>query len=175
MTDQHPEALPFRTRTVYLTESEVNGTEIRIDHVYAPDGVLPCEECGGPARDPGLVGIFMTGTDGQDVAALLGPGEAALLALRIQRAVNLIMESDEDLPDIEREAARFAMAAEPEADPVRAAVWQAWEALSFSREPSPVKRVAASLSMSTADVAAIIFPPDRFGTWDDSQEPDLPA
>jgi hypothetical protein len=38
---------------------------------------------------------------------LLFPDQALLLANRLIRAANLVMESDEGLPDVEREAARF--------------------------------------------------------------------
>jgi hypothetical protein len=175
MTDQHPDTHPFRTRTVYLAESGTDGTEIRVDHVYAPDGAFACDECGGPGHDPGLVGIFLTEPTGEDTSVLLDAGEALVLVNRIQRVVALILESDEDVPDIEREAARFTVPGGAETDPAQAAVWQAWNALDGTGEPSPVKRVARDLSMSPAEVAAIVFPPDRFGAWSDDQEPGLPA
>ncbi len=40
-------------------------------------------------------------------------------------------------------------------------------------EPSPVKRIAAKLNMSTGEVARIVCPPAEFDEWDDSQQPPL--
>ncbi|MFI8976942.1 hypothetical protein ACIGO9_28950 [Nocardia asteroides] len=55
---------------------------------------------------------------------------------------------------------------------VEARVWTAWNALPDSEE-SPVKRVAQQLGMQAVDVAFIVLPAERFGPWDDDQEPDL--
>lgn len=52
------------------------------------------------------------------------------------------------------------------------AVWAAWNRLPDDA-PSPVKRIATELGMAAADVAAIVYPEEAFGSWDDSQEPDL--
>jgi hypothetical protein len=52
------------------------------------------------------------------------------------------------------------------------AVWAEWNTLPDD-EPSPVKRIAATLGMEPADVAFIVYPVETFGRWDDSQEPDL--
>jgi hypothetical protein len=52
-------------------------------------------------------------------------------------------------------------------------VWAAWNRLPDG-EPSPVKRVARDLGMPPVHVAFIVYPAERFGRWDDSQEPDLP-
>jgi hypothetical protein len=51
------------------------------------------------------------------------------------------------------------------------AVWDEWHALDES-EHSPVKKIAAKLGMSTSLVASIVYPPHKFGPWDDSQEAD---
>lgn len=53
-----------------------------------------------------------------------------------------------------------------------AAVWAAWNALPEG-EPSPVKRIAAQLGMTAADVAFIVYPAETFGRWEDHQEPDI--
>jgi hypothetical protein len=52
------------------------------------------------------------------------------------------------------------------------AVWAEWTALPED-EPSPVKRIAATLGMASADVAFIVYPVETFGRWADDQEPDL--
>jgi len=126
----------------------------------------------------------MSGDDNQNAGALLTAEEALVLANRLQRAASLVMESEEDTPDVEREAARFTAPARlrpvPPAEDVDlakraavSAVWDAWGAVADD-EPSPVKRIARDLRMSTNDVAAIVYPVDKFSVWDDSQEPDLP-
>ena len=53
------------------------------------------------------------------------------------------------------------------------AIWRVWNLLP-DNEPSPVKRIAHELGLEPADVAFIVYPPGKFGAWDDSQEPDLP-
>ncbi|WP_043654500.1 hypothetical protein [Nocardia thailandica] len=55
---------------------------------------------------------------------------------------------------------------------VEKAVWAAWGEVD-DNDPAPVKRIAAALGMTPADVAFIVYPADEFGPWDDSQEPDL--
>jgi len=83
-----------------------------VDHVYEPEGAGTChhEGCGKPSHDPGMVGLVMSGEDAT-VSALLEPGEALVLAERLQRAASLVMESMEEPPDIEREAARYTATA----------------------------------------------------------------
>ena len=52
-------------------------------------------------------------------------------------------------------------------------VWRLWGALRDDYQ-SPVKLIAATLGMSNAEVAAIVYPPDQgMGEWADEQEPDL--
>jgi hypothetical protein len=53
-------------------------------------------------------------------------------------------------------------------------VWRVWGLLSDD-DPSPVKRIARALGMTPADVAFIVYPAERFGRWEDDQEPDLPS
>lgn len=52
------------------------------------------------------------------------------------------------------------------------AVWAAWNALPDDC-PAPVKTIARDLDMTPADVAFIVYPADKFGRWEDDQEPDL--
>lgn len=52
------------------------------------------------------------------------------------------------------------------------AVWAVWNCLPED-EPSPVKRIAAQLDMTPADVAFIVYPCETFGRWEDHQEPDV--
>lgn len=51
-------------------------------------------------------------------------------------------------------------------------VWAAWNALP-DEHPSAVKRIAADLGMTPADVAFIVYPAETFGAWADDQDPDL--
>lgn len=53
-------------------------------------------------------------------------------------------------------------------------VWGLWNQLGDD-EPSPVKRIARALHMTPADVAFIVYPAEKCGRWEDSQEPDLPT
>ncbi|MGE5287798.1 MAG: hypothetical protein ACM3ML_11445 [Micromonosporaceae bacterium] len=84
-------------------------TTIWIDHVFtigtSPDG----------DPDKGYVGLTITGDDAVDAdnlrlvaksACLLTAEEALLLADRLQRAAQFVLETDEDLPDPEREYRR---------------------------------------------------------------------
>jgi hypothetical protein len=174
-------AIPLRKRTLGIIHAEDGNSLVAVDHVYAPDGAFTCHDCGKPGHDPGMVGLFVDDANDEDdqgiATVMLTAAEALVLANRLQRAAALILESGEDRPDIEREAARFevpdVVPADPEADPVRKAVWAAWNALDDD-DPSPVKSIARDLRMNPADVAAIVFPADQFGHWHDDQEPDLP-
>ncbi len=59
--------------------------------------------------------------------------------------------------------------------PVEEIIWTEWNALD-DEEPSPVKRIARKLGLSTAEVAAVVYPTSGeldFGLWDDRQEPDI--
>lgn len=60
-----------------------------------------------------------------------------------------------------------------ERDVFVATVWEAWNELRMD-DPSPVKRIARDLGVTPGEVAAIVYPPTTFGTWVDTQEPDLP-
>jgi len=108
MTDHTPEAIPLRTRTLLhmpLDDDEEDGGFIAVDHVYLPEGGAgTCCACDNPAHDPGAVGLIVS--EGQ---AILSAEQALVLAHQITRAASLILESEEEPPDIEREAAaRFA-------------------------------------------------------------------
>jgi hypothetical protein len=56
----------------------------------------------------------------------------------------------------------------------KAAIWAEWNAL-HGDEPAPVKRIAATLGLTTAEVAAVVYPAETFGAWADDQEPPLEA
>ncbi len=84
-------------------------TTIWIDHVFTI-GASPDDD-----PDEGYVGLTITGDDtaeeshlrlGARSACLLTAEEALLLADRLQRAAQLVLETDEDLPDPEREYRR---------------------------------------------------------------------
>ncbi len=80
---------------------------IWIDHVFTMGT--------DPDDDPGYVGLTVTEDDtaevdrvrlGAKATCLLSAEEALLLADRLQRAAHLVLETDEDLPDPEREYRR---------------------------------------------------------------------
>jgi hypothetical protein len=80
---------------------------IWIDHVFTMGT--------SPDDDPGYVGLTVTEDDtaevdrvrlGAKTTCLLSAEEALLLADRLQRAAHLVLETDEDLPDPEREYRR---------------------------------------------------------------------
>lgn len=189
MSESEPEAaskgIPMRTRTIGVVFGDCGGDRIAVEHVFAPEGAFECDDCGAPGHDPGMVGLGIDGDDRQQAYAMLSPEEALLIANRLTRAAELVLESAEDVPDVEREAARFAVPddATTAEDAEEAAfirtkqmfkdVWDAWNEVPEGH-PSPVKKVARDLGMTPADVAEIMFPPEEFGPWDDSQEPDLP-
>jgi hypothetical protein len=101
----------LRTRTVGVIDAD-DDTVIIVEHVYEPEGATPCVDCGKPSHDPGMVGLIVGGHDDDDpVSVLLFAADALVLANRLTRAASLVLESEEAVPDIEREAARFAPAA----------------------------------------------------------------
>jgi hypothetical protein len=106
MTEHSPEAPAVRSRTVYhmILDDEPEERDLLVEHVYIPEGEAgECPHCGRPAHDPGLVGLVVG-----DSSALLTAEEALTVANRLTRAANLVLESEEDVPDIEREAARLS-------------------------------------------------------------------
>lgn len=110
MTEPHPEAIPLRTRTLYTMFGDDDETMVSVEHVYLPEGAAgPCQDCGNPAHDPGMVGLIVG-----EGSALLSPDEALVLANRLTKAAELVLESEEDAPDVERDMARFAAAASTE-------------------------------------------------------------
>ena len=108
MTEPHPEAPPIRGRIVYFTvlDDEPEERDIIVEHIWIRDGAAgPCHDCGKPAHDPGMVGL-MIGSE----HALLTADEALVIANRLTRAASLVLESQEDVPDLERDMARFTAA-----------------------------------------------------------------
>lgn len=104
MTDH--EHVPLNVRTVgYVYPSD--DVAIAVEHVYAP-GAAPCGGCGTDAHDPGVVGMAIDRDDEQPVMVSMTAEDALLLANRLTRAANLVLELGEDAPDIERDVARFA-------------------------------------------------------------------
>ena len=100
------EHIPLRMRvigSVYPSDD----VAITVEHVYAP-GAAPCGGCGQHAHDPGIVGLAIDRGEEQPVLVSLAAEDALLLANRLTRAANVVLELGEDTPDIEREAARFA-------------------------------------------------------------------
>ena len=103
MPDQpdHDTGVPLRSRSVLHMDIEDQDTFIGVDHVYFPEGTGTCH-CGKPSHDPGLVGVIIG-----DETVLLSAEEALTVANRLTRAANLVLESEEGTPDLEREAARY--------------------------------------------------------------------
>jgi len=104
---EHPDhnCPPPRVRTIAHLHLN-DGTLVDIEHVFAPEGAIACDDCGKPVQDPGFVGL-MVSDDEATCGTLLTPEEALLIGNRLIRGANLVLESGEDVPDIEREAARY--------------------------------------------------------------------
>lgn len=111
--EPEPQHIQLRYRNVGTLVDDEDDLTVEVDHVYIPEGQAGtcCHgDCGKPAHDPGVVGIIIaTGgeDDGAAVSALLTPEQALYVANRLTRAANLVLESGEDVADIEREAARY--------------------------------------------------------------------
>jgi len=107
MTEPVP---PIRGRIVYFTvlDDEPGERELMVEHVWL-SGDDPCGNCGKPSHDPGMVGLMLGGEH-----AIMTAEEALVLANRLTRAANLVLEAQEDVPDLERDMARFAAAASTE-------------------------------------------------------------
>lgn len=112
MTENHPEAVPLKYRTVLTMSADSETGVVSVDHVYLPDGSFHCDDCGKPGHDPGMVSLVVD-DEVQELPSrvLLSAAEALVVANRLQRAASLILESDEDEPDLVREVNRFG--AEP--------------------------------------------------------------
>ena len=97
----HP---PLRARNIGYLNAE-DGSEISVDHLYVA-GPETCSRdgCGNPAVSPGLIGLTL-----DDAMGMFTPAEALLIANRLTRAANIVLEAEEQLPDIEREAARHVI------------------------------------------------------------------
>jgi hypothetical protein len=108
MTEHEPAAVRARTIGSVYPSDDVT---IMVEHVYAP-GTAPCGGCGQHAHDPGVVGMITSRGGHEPFGVSLAAEDALLLANRLTRAANIVLELGEDAPDIEREAARFAPAGE---------------------------------------------------------------
>ena len=88
---------PLHVRTVGgITADNIS---VQVDHVYT----MEADEDGHP--EPGLVGLAVF-KDDAEMSVLISPDDALVIANRLQRAANLVMEAGEDLPDPEREYRR---------------------------------------------------------------------
>jgi hypothetical protein len=110
-TPDEPESRS-RVRCRSVGHLDYDDISLSVAHVFAAEGESgKCTHCGENAHDEGGVGLAITGIteDGQEVTldALMAPEDALLLANRLTRAANMALESGEDLPDIEREMAKF--------------------------------------------------------------------
>ena len=110
MSEIHPEPVPLRSRTLLSMtvdcacgDEDHEGIVVEVEHVYlAEQDVGTCENCHLPHRNPGMVGLIVG-----EGSALMEPELALIVANRLTRVANLILESREEPPDIEREAHRF--------------------------------------------------------------------
>jgi hypothetical protein len=101
-----PDEIPeFRTRTIGTVALD-GDIDIVITHAYCPEGTVCCEHCGS-THDPGLAGVIIRDGGEDIIRLLLDAEEAAALANRLDRVVNLIYESREGPADAERELARL--------------------------------------------------------------------
>jgi hypothetical protein len=111
MSDNEPGGIRIRSRILGCVHPDED-TVIIVEHVYEPEGASTCEHCGDAAHDPGMVGLVINSEDGDGTpsvsSVLLTAEDALVLANRLQRGASLVLESAEDNPDIEREAAKFA-------------------------------------------------------------------
>lgn len=83
-----------------------DGTIADIEHVFAGEGSITCGDCGEAVQDAGFVGLTIADDEGV-VQAMLAPEDALLLAARLTRAANLVLETGEQPPDFDREAAKY--------------------------------------------------------------------
>ncbi len=108
MTDEHTcehDHPPQHTRI--LIRLDLGGdASAWVDHTYF-EGVRECE-CGDTHLSGGGVGLRIKDYDGDVAGVLMDASDALILANRLQRAANLVLESAEDAPDLDREAARYA-------------------------------------------------------------------
>ena len=105
--DRNHEDGGLRIRTIgRVFPGPCDDAMVIVEHVYEPDGVDTCH-CGAPTHDPGMVGLVVAHGE-ESTGVMLFAEEALTLANRLTRAATLVLESMEDTPDIEREAARFA-------------------------------------------------------------------
>lgn len=111
MTDEHKET-PLRSRIIGGI-SPCEDSHVLVSHLYEPEGSGgECEhgDCHNSAHDPGMVDLYIQ--HGEDEASVqMLPGAALELANRLTRAANLVLETWEDVPDVEREAGRFGVPA----------------------------------------------------------------
>ncbi|HEY1914253.1 MAG TPA: hypothetical protein VGH27_01645 [Streptosporangiaceae bacterium] len=98
-SDQEHDGEPLLIRTVGGITSE--DSSVWVDHLYT------METCEHGRLDAGQVGLTVTSGD-TTVSVCLIPDDALVIANRIIRAANLVMESGEDLPDPEREYRRHS-------------------------------------------------------------------
>lgn len=90
-----------RFRTIGCITTPAGDGCVTIDHVYT------MKDCEHGEPDEGLIGLVAHDHEtGQETHVLLGVDEALLIANRLTRAASLVMESGEDLPDVEREYRR---------------------------------------------------------------------
>lgn len=104
--DEHDHDAEMKSRLVGFIDADET-THIEVEHVY--DNAT-CPEHGGLAHG-GLVGVTIHDhSPGEEACAavLLDACDALLLADRITRAAHLVLELEEDLPDVEREYLRYS-------------------------------------------------------------------
>jgi hypothetical protein len=64
-----PGEIRLRSRTIGTIDAD-DETVIVVEHVYAPEGVTSCTDCGGASHDPGMVGVVVL-REGLDPVSML--------------------------------------------------------------------------------------------------------
>jgi len=110
MTDvhehEHQDDSEVKSRTIGVIEADQH-THIEVEHLY--DNAT-CPAHGGLVNKGVILVTIHDETPGEEkwASAMLGAADALLLADRITRAVHLVLEAEEDLPDVEREYLRHS-------------------------------------------------------------------
>lgn len=79
---------------------------ISLDHVYLTQSHF-CEKCNKQEPDAGVISLSIVDDEDETVTVFLDASEALVLANRIERAANIILEDLEDPESMDRAALRY--------------------------------------------------------------------
>ena len=103
--DEHGHEQPPFCRRNIIDLDTTDGSRVIIDHLFPAAGDTPrCPSCDGLCIAPGLVGLVL-----DDASGLFTAEEALLIANRLTRGANLVLEATEDATDLSREAAKLGL------------------------------------------------------------------